>query len=365
MADTELYLGTLEGYSWNLDDQDTNWTPWGLITTRPEAPLVFQAPGLHVLNVRARDAAGIITLGSVIIEVVGFPFDRNVLLVDDSFDDTYPRDNQNDVFWQDRFDAYGETVLSFDPYGALDREFLTPRTPPLSEMSRYRLLVWDLRGTGYNGVTSLSTLLPAGALQAYLRAGGQLWLSGRTTLAAVTGGSQDPTHRGDFVYPKLGLGPGDFAWDFLKLRSTRIDNDRGAGLRNNLLEAKPFPGRPELYPHLEVDPDKQNLIQRGLGIGQGDAVFDPLLVDQEPGFRGVLDSLYVYGATGDLVQDNPSPFHQKLTGLRWHDPDPDRAHGRIQWFGFPMYYMVDSQAQEVFNRSLDWFREESPGEASP
>jgi hypothetical protein len=42
--------------------------------------------------------------------------------------------------------------------------------------------------------------------------------------------------------------------------------------------------------------------------------------------------------------------------MRWHDPDPARTQGRVQWFGFPLYYMKKDQAQETFNRSIDWFR---------
>ena len=33
---------------------------------------------------------------------------------------------------------------------------------------------------------------------------------------------------------------------------------------------------------------------------------------------------------------------------------------RTMWFGFPMYYFFDEQAQETFNRAIDWFREEEP-----
>jgi hypothetical protein len=29
----------------------------------------------------------------------------------------------------------------------------------------------------------------------------------------------------------------------------------------------------------------------------------------------------------------------------------------VQWFGFPLYHMKQAQAQETFNRSIDWFRE--------
>ena len=61
--------------------------------------------------------------------------------------------------------------------------------------------------------------------------------------------------------------------------------------------------------------------------------------------------------TGPEVQEKPSDYQGLLTGLRWHDPDPAQAQRRIQWFGFPLYYFRDDQAQETFNRSLDWFRE--------
>jgi hypothetical protein len=92
-----------------------------------------------------------------------------------------------------------------------------------------------------------------------------------------------------------------------------------------------------------------------------DAVFDPLFAQSEPDFRGIIDSLYVYGANANVNLGKNSNYDQKLTGLRWHDPDEDRDQGRIQWFGFPMYSMKDDQAQETLNRSLDWFREEGPG----
>ena len=33
------------------------------------------------------------------------------------------------------------------------------------------------------------------------------------------------------------------------------------------------------------------------------------------------------------------------------------------WFGFPLYYMIGHQAQDTFNRAIDWFKEEErPGE---
>jgi hypothetical protein len=89
-----------------------------------------------------------------------------------------------------------------------------------------------------------------------------------------------------------------------------------------------------------------------------DAVIEPIYAETEPDFRGNIDSLYVYGAAGNEFQGQNSGYHHKLCGLRWSDPDPDREQGRIQWFGFPMYYAQKSQAEQVFKKSLDWFREE-------
>ncbi len=70
-----------------------------------------------------------------------------------------------------------------------------------------------------------------------------------------------------------------------------------------------------------------------------------------------MDSLYAFVAKSPASAWNAD----RITGLRWHDPDPDPAHGRVQWFGFPLYYFVQEQAQETFNRSIDWFREDSAG----
>ena len=28
------------------------------------------------------------------------------------------------------------------------------------------------------------------------------------------------------------------------------------------------------------------------------------------------------------------------------------------WFGFPLYFMKNNQAQDTFNKAIDWFREE-------
>ena len=169
--------------------------------------------------------------------------------------------------------------------------------------------------------------------------------------------------RANLVYPKEELGPGNFAWDFLKLHSTRIGNSKGLAQngKDNLARVRPFPGRPPIYEGMELDISKLNPAAVTRGASHADAIFDPLFAHSEADFKGIIDSLYVYGATGPefLTPPRSSSFENRLTGTRWHDPDPGRRHGRIQWFGFPMYFMFNNQAQDTFNKSMDWFREET------
>ena len=84
-----------------------------------------------------------------------------------------------------------------------------------------------------------------------------------------------------------------------------------------------------------------------------------------PDFRGDIDTLYAYGAAGPEFQGKTSQYDKKLCALRWHDPDPDREHGRLQWFGFAMYFMHTDQAERTFKASLDWLRQEVPPATTP
>ena len=156
----------------------------------------------------------------------------------------------------------------------------------------------------------------------------------------------------DLVYPKSPE-RGMFPFDFLKLYSSRIENDKGLRKNNNLIGVAPFPGKPEIYPAMGVDPVKIGPFKSG--VSHGDAVFDPIYGQDQTDFTGRIDSVYVYEAyyTGSL-------YNRKLNAIRWHDPDPARRQGRTQWFGFPFYFMNKEQAQETFNRTIDWFREEGP-----
>jgi len=353
------YAAEILGYSWGLDivdlEDDSAWTPWGLqITSTPD--IVLQSPGVHHFYLRVRDTLGATTVADVLIRVTRFVGDLDLLHTDDSFDDTYPRDSEHDDFWRARIEAYGrlapDRVGEFHFHLDNDRGSIHPRPIGLADLVRYKIVLWVNRGSGFDGDSGLLHAVQGRLLSEYLGAGGKLWLGGRMTIAATI---PDATGlRGDFIYPKS-LHPGQFAWDVLKIRSDRILNDRGQSSKNNLIAVLPFPGQdPPIYSRMDVDPAKQSIGLRGLGVPQADAVLDPLLAVSP----GVLEPLYAYVATGPEVQDRTSDYQGLLAALRWHDPDPAREQGRIQWFGFPLYFFRDDQAQETFNRSLDWFREE-------
>ena len=365
-ATAEDYGGDIEGYSWGVniidldrDGPDSGWSGWGPLFGNFE-PIILQQPGIHLVYVRVRDVAGAITLGTIFLTVVDFTFDREVLFLDDSFDRIFPRDSQHDTFWRERLRAYpgfaGTQIFEHHVQGPDDLT-LAAVPPDLEDLGRYKLLIWECLGSGYDGQTALlklSAIRPV--LAAYLSAGGKLWLGGRMTIGATM--TTADGRFADLFYPKENLAEGMFAWDYLKLHTTKLNNDKGALERNKLAQAIPFPNNPVIYDTLNVDQSKLRVVQ--IAASHADAVFDPIFAESEvnPPFIGDLDTLYVYGAAGNVLLGTSSGYHNRLVAFRWHDPDPDPLHGRVQWFGFPLYFFRDGEVQETMNRSLDWFQEE-------
>ena len=367
-ATSHNYPGLVYEFSWGVDLADpaseTGWTPWNPQHT-PGYLLQFSGGETHTFHVRTRDIAGTTTRGAVSLTMVEMTFDREVLLVDDSFDNLNPNDMEHDAFWQDLVSDYvlnsdlpADQFFEFSVHGDGDRESLDPNVPLLSDLARYKLLIWVNHGAGYNGQSALvkSTAIKP-ALIAYLRAGGRLWLSGRMTVGATTADAN--LVGADLTYPKTELGPGDFAWDYLKLHSTRINNDKGMQQQHLLHSVWPFPGTPAIYDSMVVDVQKLSVFQQFAGgYAHADAVFDPIFAESEPGFEGDIDTLYSYGAAGPEVQGHGSVYHGKLCGLRWHSNEVNPLHGRVQWFGFSMYYMQTEQARNTFRQSMDWLRQD-------
>ena len=350
------------GYSWGLDlvstdDSDRGWSSWSHIT---ESPPLSLSSGTHFFYVRVRTVSGTTVMATARLEVLAFAPDLEVLFVDDCFDNLSPRDSEHDAFWNALIDAYvAESGVPRDQFGEFsvhgpdDRGNLQPTAPLLSELFDYKLVIWENHGAGYNADSALlrSTGLSS-RLSWYLRSGGKLWLGGRMTVGATTPAPNLVS--ADLTYPKE-LGPGDWAWDFLKLRSSQITNDKGMTNANRLHSVWPVPGFPALYDSMVVDVSKLPFLSQQFGgITHADAMYEPR---SDPGLRGSIDVLYAYGSAGREVQGRDSPYHGRVCALRWHDPDPAPEHGRIQWFGFAMYFFRNDQALDTFTKSLDWFRE--------
>lgn len=372
-ASAEIYGGEVEAYSWGLDipdlereGPDSGWSGWGDV--KISTPIIFTRPGIHVLYVRARDISGSITIGSIIMDVVEFSFDREVLWVDDSYDNQFPTDSQHDAFWRARFQSYFDThpdypgpLFEHSSHGLNDREILSPRVPTLEDMGRYKLIVWENFGSGYNaesGLIKVTAIHPT--MGSYLVAGGKLWVGGRMSVPPML---KSPNGvRADLSYPidDQRLFPGTFAWDFIKLRTTKINNPQADVDPKNLLwgvAPYAFTDTTKVAPYdsMTINPSKLRSPYQ-LAAPYCDAIFDPIFGESDPTFKGDIDSLYTYRAYGPEKQGRSSTFQRRLNAIRWHDDDPSPLHGPIQWFGFPLYYMIDSQAQETFNRSIDWFR---------
>jgi hypothetical protein len=351
------YGETIAGWRWGIDlpniESEDGWSPWTTDPTLP--PISYAQSGVHVLHVETRDTAGGLTRATVILRMISAPMDRALLWVDDSLDHSFPSDTQHDVFWDGLFRDSGRfemasDVFKYEVYGGSDVFSPTPIPPTLEELARHRLVIWECSGSGYNGMSGLSYVtLRQNTLASYLRAGGELWVDGTLTVAAM--GHSASGIGADLNYPKdLTVAPNSFAYHFMKLASTRIMNAKGVPVGDNLVGVKPFPGRSETYPQMDQDSNKIDLIKAS--VSHCDAIFDPIYL-QDAGLAGVLDSLYVYQA-----KSATSSYQNKLNAVRWHDPDPAREHGRTQWFGFPLYYMKKDQAQVTFNRAVDWFRQE-------
>lgn len=369
-ATAESYGGTIEAFSWGLDIPDitaegpeSGWSGWGPING-PLTPIIFPSEGTHVLYVRVRDVAGSITLAQLVLHVIEFSFDREVLLVDDCFDNLGPNDAEHDAFWRAMVNFYvansdipAEQFFEFPVHGPADRGNLQPNVPLLSDLARYKVLIWENIGSGYNSDSALiksSSLSPR--LSAYLRAGGKLWLGGRMTVGATIPAPNLVS--ADLTYP-IELGPDDWAWQFLKIQSAEVRNDKGTSNQHRMHSVWPFPGVPAVYDSMVVDISKLPVLAQSTGgFAHADAIWEPMYAEAQPDFRGDIDTLYAYGSAGREVLGRDSQYHGRLTAIRWHDPDPEREHGRIQWFGFAMYFMYNTQAERTFKSSLDWLREE-------
>lgn len=222
------------------DDGVGGWIGWG---RRNRLQVTFNeddAGEVHTLFIRARDASGSATreiIAGIEMEVVAFSFDRTVAWVDD-FTVSGLNDCQHDAIIRPWLEEAVEPYLGLgEPLYVLNghrnvgcAEVATPNRFTLSQLSRYRLLLWNVAAAGSGSALGLVTD-PDGQLGKYLsiyvRAGGSVIVWGRSTTGALLG---DYYPNSPFVAApaeNANYGPGSFLYDQLRIRTTLDRVGRG------------------------------------------------------------------------------------------------------------------------------------------
>ncbi len=353
-GDASAYGGTISGYRYGLDIEDLEdpyqWAvDWSLNNT--SATIQFVEPGTHYLYVQVMDDVETVQLGTVEITVSEFFFDREVLYVDD-FYDIIPTDLAHDIFTQavlTRCLAYTDSIYVFNCWqagpGGVPREMpMMVEAPVLSELSRYRFVIWDTDANQNSFDTGLHRVIASGALEAYLNAGGRLWIYGNELV------------RGSDTYPlsfAYGAVPeeGSFAAEFLRIsgvvnRPIITSTTQANGFRRAL----PNRGVSDLLPTLEIDYAKGGT-STVYGMARVEAVMTAM---QEEDLSQRPDTLFFYGDNSMLE----APYDNKACGLRFHDV---YNGSKVVYLGFPIHRFFESSAESLATFVTDWML----GDAGP
>ena len=383
-GDASQYGGVIDGFSYGVDIQNleledgpnSEWTSWS--KDGSTAPIVFHEPDSeHTIHIRVRDTSGTITMATLLMYVVDFTFERELLVVDDYRDTNWPLQQDHTDWWIDQVTETGQfteedlkpEILLYRVWGPLDRDG-SPTPPDLAHLGQYKMCIWELN-QGNSGNNAMRASGPQRRhLTSYLRSGGKLWVNGRRTMLGILPGGGSPADVLDENNPFGGVG--SFAYDTMHLYS-QVDN-ANLGDRDRLVRSEPYPGKEEIWPTLTID--KFKLSRSGLkGMPYGDVIIEGLFAAIDPNWvqetrdpvdGGILvhgdrlDSLYVYRAAGVVEQGlSNNKFDLGLNAIRYTNSKPtsDKQHRTI-WFGFPIYFVEDDEAQQMIRNVIDWFREE-------
>ncbi|UCF78221.1 MAG: hypothetical protein JSW03_08960, partial [Candidatus Eiseniibacteriota bacterium] len=280
------------------------------------------------------------------LELIEFLFDRDVLLVDDFFD-TLPRDIDHDATMNmvlQRVLAYTDTFYVFNCFkagwGGEPRELKTVEEPPLSELSRYKFLVWDADATQNQFDTGLRRVVEDGILDVYLKGGGRLWLFGREI---VRGSSDNPEQ---FSYPSE-PSPESFAAKYLKIsgevnRPVITPLNQGDGFKWAIPNRK----HSDALPTLNLDLAKGGMSPT-YGLSKIEAVTTAM---QDPDLEQRPDTLYFYSANYPT-----SIYNRKACAFRFHDV---YAGSKVIYMGFPIHMFYDTQLESLGVYAVDWMYED-------
>lgn len=371
-SDAQSYGGVIQGYNWGVDVADVDaegpssgFHGWSLLPYTTE-PVRFDRPGTHVVTIKCRDTGGGVTVANYRLRVIDFALDREILYVDDFFltRDLYTSDDTMDARTIAMLRAGGWTdVRQYQAWGLGDRDgAVTP--PQLSELGRYRMLYWCVKGAGggsQNGASALASSAVCGRLlQAYLSSGGSVWINGQFVFGALKKNEASGLCIANLAYDHLNgfnYGSGDLVCDYLHICGGDIRIAKTTARNLGLSAALPvahWQGPP--LPTVGIDSTQFAAVALG-GLPFYDAMFQPTF-----DLQGGLDTLYTAGT----VAPNSS-FRNKPIGWSYADPTPvTGSQGPLVVLGFPLPFMKQGSVARgtgavALARALhDWFAAHAP-----
>jgi hypothetical protein len=366
-GDARGYGGELQGYEWGLDvDPDGTEGFSGITKMERTGPVCLETPGLHTLVLRCRDTGGGVTDGILYIRAIPLTFGKEMVYIDDfrrvisqGF-----RDADQDRRNREMLAAAGIPVddptqfRQIDLWGPNDDQ-TDPTQLRLSDIADYKMVYWDVLGTGLSrnpALVAANACPTSKILQAYVGAGGALWVSGMTVFAAFDtangGGCLANINYGwGEENDGLNFGPGDFLNDYMNVVNGAFKNVRNNSVVNGFVRAEPEPGIVTLgFPTLAVD---RGVFRPSGGINACD-VASTIQVDP----TGGLETMYTHVA----AMPN-SGTNGRVNALRYRDPAAVPDQGPLAVFGFPVFFLEQGSESgtgsfEMARLMIQWLKGE-------
>jgi hypothetical protein len=196
-ADASTYGGEIRSYRYGWNIQDLNNPDHWDSPARPDirtAPPRTLYSGEHFFYVEAVDNAGTVTLATILLKVVPFNMDRNLLWVDDVYSTDFqqinymmPTETEHDMFWLDICNRAEGFVETRDVYDCNLYQF---RAPEIRYIGHYKNIIWTYSSSSnVNSWKSIVQFTPEGMidegtqlglnyLALFVARGGHLWTLG-------------------------------------------------------------------------------------------------------------------------------------------------------------------------------------------
>jgi hypothetical protein len=377
-ADANFYGGEIQAFNYGIDIPDPSseaqapngiggWIGWGRYPGNV-TPISFPTADdgiTHFLYVKVRDTTGRSTLGVIKLKVVGFVFDKEILIVDDFWDQVNPTDAQHDQYMDYVFGArtqYADPSQITWIYGPdlVPTPVEPPSPPSLSVLSRYKMLIiYHYESLGNPGDFSvLGSLTSADSdnprhspkrrvLATYSAAGGKIWTLGVLLAGGLMGDQytypKEPYNIAGQETPNPSIfGTDSFLYGYMQFKrgviNTNLDSRSNNAFMGAVGSAK---ARARGYPDV-MEIDRARLSDPTRGLAKCEAITGT------PVIAAGLDTLYSYQArsSSSLMNGKPSAFFYR---------SPTGAQGEIAYFGFFYYFLKQDQVRAMCDQVFEDF----------